>query len=191
MDLAQAWPGENVEATPLWPSSHHPTFHSPGGTATVCRKVQLCRGAGQESTFSELGCPCVHLVNREQPDLSVTVIGLVFWACPPPSCQKKLYRNVPRPRPQFGCGRRPEQRKFPVRSLITLNTRLLPAALSPSCNHFCSSRSAEVTLGAAVPSAEAWAQTHGAWGLGQEALRGVLTQQVSPYPEGTTLNSKF
>ena len=62
-------------------------------TATICQEVKICQEAGQASTccassspvlkhyISELGCPCVPLVSREQPDLSfycnwVSLVGL-------------------------------------------------------------------------------------------------------------------
>ena len=41
-----------------------------------------------------------------------TVIGLVLWVCPPPSCQKRLYRNVLQHRPQFRCQLRPKQEEI-------------------------------------------------------------------------------
>lgn len=130
------------------PRSHsHHLLQSKHMQGSWTGKHGLCwQLAGPKAPNPRLGCPCVHLVSREQPDLSFTVIGLVFWVCPPSSCQKTLYRNGLLHRPQFRCRLRPKQRKFPVRSLITLNTRLLLAALSSSCNHFCSNWSSEVTL---------------------------------------------
>lgn len=112
------------EAHSTWLPLYHPTWYSPGVTATICHEVKLCQRAGQESTFCagsslvqkhyipELGCPCADLVNREQPDLSFTVIGLVLWVCPLPGCQKRLHRNVLLHEPQFRCRLRPKEEEI-------------------------------------------------------------------------------
>lgn len=120
IDPSQAWLWGYMEFQLLWLPTHHLTLCSPAVTASLCHKVNICQGAGQDSTsgagslpvlkhsIPELGCPCIHLVNGEQADLSFTVIGLVFWVCPLPSCQKGLYRTALLHRPQIRCRLRPE-----------------------------------------------------------------------------------
>lgn len=99
------------------------------------------------TTVPERGCPCVHLVNREQPDLSLIVIGLVLWVGCPLSCQKRLSGNVLLQTRAQVQAEAEAGGNFQMHSLITLSTCLLPAVrLSPYCSQFCSKKNSEVSL---------------------------------------------
>lgn len=137
-------------AQSLWLPSHHPTWHSPGVTSTIFHEVKICQGAAQERTFCAGSLPIL----KQYPQIGMPLCS----PCQQGAARSLLYCNwvslLGLPSSQLSTeiiqkctaasttvqvlAEAKAEGNFQIHSLIILSARLLLAALSSSCNHFCS-----------------------------------------------------